>query len=197
MMRSRVWCCVRSSCASAKPQFANWSSRHTSAFTRAVPPRGLTMRLPRSPVHPRDIGRGTKPCHVSNDCLAAAGKARLRAPFGGLSRATPVPLRHLIPRERGRLFSRHAHDVPRSPSLAARGRRTITPGWYQNASSASQACPPLFQDGGEPFSARALAWSFASSPHTSNTGPASTHRHALQPWRDGSDSLMVSGDGEK
>ena len=58
------------------------------------------------------IGRGTKPCHVSNDCLAAADKTRYRAPFGGSSRATPVPLRHRMPRERPRLFSLPAHDVP-------------------------------------------------------------------------------------
>ena len=48
-----------------------------------------------------------------NDCLAAAVKTRLRAPFGGLSRATPVPLRHLIPRGGGSRcnLGLHAHDV--------------------------------------------------------------------------------------
>ena len=44
-------------------------------------------------------------------------KARLRAPFGGFSRTTPVPLRHLIPRGGGCLFSLHAHDVV-PPSIA-------------------------------------------------------------------------------
>ena len=48
-----------------------------------------------------------------SDCLAAAGKARFRAPFGGFSRATPVPLRHLIPRGGGSRcnLSLHARDV--------------------------------------------------------------------------------------
>ena len=70
-------------------------------------------RLPIPSLHAKDIGRGTDACHVSTDCLAAAVKTRLRAPFGGLSRATPVPLRHLIPRGGGSRcnLGLHAHDV--------------------------------------------------------------------------------------
>ena len=68
--------------------------KRTSLFARAFPPRGLTMHVSDPLALARRIGRGTFPCHVSNDCLAAAGKTRHRAPFGGFSRATPVPLRH-------------------------------------------------------------------------------------------------------
>jgi hypothetical protein len=87
--------------------------RHSSSFTRAFPPRVMPMHVSRSPASRKDTGRGTKPCHVSNDCLAAAGKTRFRAPFGGFSRATPVPLRHLTPRGGGSRcnLSLHAHDV--------------------------------------------------------------------------------------
>ena len=138
------------------------TSSHTSPFTRRLPARVMPMHVSRSPVFPRTIGRGTKPCHVSNDCLAAADKTRSRAPFGGFSRATPVPLHP------GALAfcSRSFRQQPASPISAFRRKPSGSPipicSWTYDA---SQARPGLFQPGGGPFSARARWQGFASSPH--------------------------------
>jgi hypothetical protein len=151
---------------------------HATPSVRVMP-----MHVSRSPALAKDIGRGTKPCHVSNDCLAAAGKTRFRAPFGGLSRTTPVPLRHRGP---GLGMCRDPGESRQSFRLRClltihrwHGVAGPSPPAWLRASNASQARRSLLQLRGEPFSARAPAWSFASSLHTGNTGPASTHRHAL------------------
>ena len=160
MTRSRDWCCAPSSCANADPLAANWSSRHISPFTRRISVRGLTMHVSRSPVRLRDIGRGTKPCHVSNDCLAAADKARLRAPFGGFSRATPVLLRPGAWASRGKNPSgqRHVRSPARVPETAGIADPGLPPDLQRHTGA-----PGLFSAGGGPFSARALWQGFVVS----------------------------------
>jgi len=137
----------------------------TSAFTRAVPPRAMTMHVSRSPASSQDIGRGTDACHVSNDCLAAAGKTHFRAPFGGFSRATPVLLRPGAWASSGKNPSgqRHVRSPARMPETAGIADPGLPPDLQRQT-----GVPGPFSAGGGPFSARARWQGFASSPN---------HRH--------------------
>ena len=107
---------------------------HELPFTRAVPPRGMTMHVSRSPAFAQGIGRGTKPCHVSIGCLATAVKTRFRAPFGGFSRATSVPLRHRIPWAGSRFVT------PRRPPMSDTIHR-----WHGGAGPSLPAWHPGLQ----------------------------------------------------
>jgi hypothetical protein len=88
----------------------------------------LTMHVPDPLAFAKEIGRGTEPCHVNNDCLAAAGKTRFRAPFGGFSRATPVLLLPNGPCHQ-RFVRPRRHPMPAPSSIAGMTfAGTITPG---------------------------------------------------------------------
>src|SRR5690606_498070 len=89
-------------------------SRHTSAFTRAVPPRGMLQSLSRSfRFRMRDRpGHDIVPRYMA---ACAAGKTRRRAPFGGFFRATPVLLRHRAARAAPVLGPVGIRCVPRLP----------------------------------------------------------------------------------
>jgi hypothetical protein len=66
--------------------------KHTSPFTRAVPPRGLTMHVPDLFALQRRSAGARRRAEVSG-CLATAGKTRKRAPFGVFSSANSTVLR--------------------------------------------------------------------------------------------------------
>jgi hypothetical protein len=150
------------------PTLLNWSPypRHSSTFTRAFPPRGLTMHVSRSPCfRMRDRpGHGIVPRYVTG--CGPVVKTRSRAPFGGFSRATPVPLRHRMHWERGRLFSLHARDVrPAIHRWHVGLAGPSPPAWHPMPPMPHRHARPFFRPEEDHFLRRAPAWSFASSPH--------------------------------
>ena len=70
--------------------------KHTSAFTRAVPPRGLTMHVSIPPPGQKGSAGARRRARFSG-CLATAGKTRLRAPFGVFSSANSTVCAHPDP----------------------------------------------------------------------------------------------------
>ena len=206
MTRSRDWFCAPSSCANADRICLGGKQRllirHTSPFTRAVPPRVMTMHVSRSPVHSRAIGRGTDACHVSNDCLAAADKARLRAPFGGLSRTTPVLLRHRTARLAQELALPVASmSTPRHPSLDCHGFAvagvvgTITPALRSGLQLVTRAPAPFSAPRRTIFCTGPMAGLCVVSP---SPAPVPPRRIAMRCSQGGTGVILsqVSGTGK-